>query len=191
MRRGYTLVEVMMAMGLLMILTTPLAWMTIQTAKGPGTSIGRRTVFLDFDGVLHPVDTPALDDGFRLLDSPALFRWRPQLEMLLVAHPDVCIVVSSDWAALFDDAALVHLLGPLGVRFAGIVDRIRGASRADNIRRHVAKHALVAEAWIAIDDDSSVRHAGRSFIWCPPSLGLSDQSAFARVRRWLERTAST
>jgi hypothetical protein len=34
MRRGYTLVEVMMAMGLLMILTTPLAWMTIQTANG-------------------------------------------------------------------------------------------------------------------------------------------------------------
>lgn len=34
MRRGYTLVEVLMAMALLMVLTTPLAWMTIQAADG-------------------------------------------------------------------------------------------------------------------------------------------------------------
>jgi len=33
-RRGYTLVEVLMAMAILMVLTTPLAWMTIQTADG-------------------------------------------------------------------------------------------------------------------------------------------------------------
>ncbi|WP_256095067.1 HAD domain-containing protein [Paraburkholderia nodosa] len=75
-------------------------------------------LFLDFDGVLHAYDELALDDNFRLIENPNLFMWCPVLERILAPFPEVRIVVSSDWRRLFDDAALIKLLGPLGARFA-------------------------------------------------------------------------
>ena len=66
----------------------------------------RAVVFLDFDGVLHPVGVPAIDKEFRLIENQDLFVWRPILERLLAPHPMVGIIVSSDWRRLFDDATL-------------------------------------------------------------------------------------
>jgi hypothetical protein len=79
-------------------------------------------LFLDFDGVLHPVGERAFDENFRLIANPGLFVWRPILEQILVPFPSVRIVVSSDWRRLFDDENLIRLLGPLGNRFAGVVE---------------------------------------------------------------------
>jgi hypothetical protein len=81
-------------------------------------------LFLDFDGVLHPVGERALDDDFCLIENPGLFIWRPIQEALLAQYPAVRIIISSDWRRLFDDATLIRLLGPLSNRFAGVVESV-------------------------------------------------------------------
>ncbi|MEM5341466.1 HAD domain-containing protein [Paraburkholderia azotifigens] len=131
-------------------------------------------LFLDFDGVLHPVGEPALDDDFCLIENPGLFIWRPILEALLAPYPAVRIIISSDWRRLFDDATLIRLLGPLGNRFAGVEERV-GSCRSEEILMEVRRRKLIH--WFAIDDHASVVAAQateRRFIACAPALGLSD-----------------
>jgi hypothetical protein len=131
-------------------------------------------LFLDFDGVLHPVGERALDENFRLIANPGLFVWRPILEQILMPFPSVRIVVSSDWRRLFDDENLVRLLGPLGSRFAGVVETY-GSSRAAEIRTEASRRK--ASNWLAIDDHPSVVEAGKAdgrFLACSPDTGLSD-----------------
>lgn len=144
-------------------------------------------LLLDFDGVCHPADTPALDAaGFRLLDNPRLFVWLPILERLLV-RSEAHIVVSSDWALFCDDDTLRRLLRSLAPRFRGIVGtRHPGWSRADEIRAYVRKNQL--DDWLALDDHRSVLdECSRDprFVWCPPTSGISDPSAQEKVMRWL------
>lgn len=43
-------------------------------------------LYLGFDGVLHPDGTLALDEGFHILDNPALFEWLPTLLAKLRDH---------------------------------------------------------------------------------------------------------
>ncbi|BCF89093.1 HAD domain-containing protein [Paraburkholderia largidicola] len=133
----------------------------------------RAIVFLDFDGVLHPVGVPALDEDFRLIENPALFVWRPILERLLAPYPMVGIVVSSDWRRLFDDATLIRLLGPLAARFVGVVESY-GPSRSEEILSEVKRRGLTR--WVALDDHPSVIAAQASdarFIACEPATGVS------------------
>ncbi|MEM5292241.1 HAD domain-containing protein [Paraburkholderia sabiae] len=131
-------------------------------------------LFLDFDGVLRPVGEPALDDDFGLIDNPGLFVWRPILEALLAQYPAVRIIISSDWRRLFDDATLIRLLGPLGNRFAGVVESV-GSCRSEEILTEVRRRKLIH--WLAIDDHASVvatQATERRFIACAPARGLSD-----------------
>ncbi|CAG9219307.1 hypothetical protein BCAR13_410044 [Paraburkholderia caribensis] len=133
-------------------------------------------LFLDFDGVLHPVGEPALDDNFCLIDNPRLFVWRPILDALLAQYPAVRIIISSDWRRLFDDATLIRLLGPLGNRFVGVAERV-GSCRSEEILMEVRRRKLVH--WLAIDDQASVVAAQateRRFIACAPARGLSDMA---------------
>ena len=113
----------------------------------------RAVVFLDLDGVLHPVGVPAVDEEFRLIDNPGLFVWRPILERLLAPYPMVGIIVSSDWRRLFDDATLVRLLGPLAARFVGVVE-CHGSFRSEEILAEVKRRGL--KRWVALDDHPSV-----------------------------------
>jgi hypothetical protein len=142
-------------------------------------------LFLDFDGVLHPVGERALDENFRLIANPGLFVWRPMLEQILEPFPAVRIVVSSDWRRLFDDENLVRLLGPLGNRFAGVVETY-GSSRAAEIRTEASRRKT--SNWLAIDDHPSVVAAGKSdgrFLACSPDTGLSDVGVQQVLRRKL------
>ncbi|MEI6002266.1 hypothetical protein H3V53_35630 [Paraburkholderia bengalensis] len=135
--------------------------------------IDKAVVFLDFDGVLHPVGVPAVDEDFRLIKNPDLFVWRPILERLLARYPTVGIIVSSDWRRLFDDATLIELLGPLAVRFVGVVE-CYGSSRSEEILAEVRRRGL--KEWVALDDHPSVIAAQAKddrFIACEPAMGLS------------------
>ena len=144
------------------------------------------TLFLDFDGVLHPVGTPTLDDaGFRIVESPALFRWLPELTSVLAPAPEIAIVVSSDWSLFCDDERFRLLLGELGTRYVGTVERQTGKSRAERIWDHVERHAI--KSWLAVDDDPSVRDAAESdprFVSCDPEKGLSVKWVQRRIARW-------
>ncbi|AMV44276.1 HAD domain-containing protein [Paraburkholderia caribensis] len=133
----------------------------------------RAVVFLDFDGVLHPVGVPAVDEEFRLIENPDLFVWRPILGRLLAPYPMIEIIVSSDWRRLFDDATLIRLLGPLATRFVGVVE-CYGSSRSDEILGDVKRRGL--RRWVALDDHPSVvaAQAGEPrFIACEPATGVS------------------
>jgi hypothetical protein len=130
-------------------------------------------VFLDFDGVMHPVGVPAVDEDFRLIENPDLFVWRPILGRLLAPYPMIGIIVSSDWRRLFDDATLVRLLGPLATRFVGVVE-CYGSSRSEEILAEVRRRGL--KEWVALDDHPSVVAAQATdprFIACESATGLS------------------
>jgi hypothetical protein len=127
----------------------------------------------DFDGVLHPLGEPALDENFRLVDNPRLFLWVPILCEILAPFPDVRIIVSSDWRRIVDDENLVRLLGPAGNRFIGVMETY-GGSRADEIQSEVQRRKR--KRWLAIDDHPTVQVASRRnwrFISCHPDSGLS------------------
>ncbi|WP_233887957.1 HAD domain-containing protein [Paraburkholderia flagellata] len=139
-------------------------------------SVDHPILFLDLDGVLHPLGEIALDGNGQLARYPTLFRWRPIPETLLDPFPEVRIVVSSDWRRLFDDPSLVQLLGPLGTRFDGVVQAY-GPSRMDEILTEV-KHRNVTR-WLALDDHLSVVNAAASdtrLIPCDAATGLSSSS---------------
>lgn len=135
--------------------------------------MNRAVLFLDFDGVLHPDGEAALDENFRLLPNANLFCWLKILNEILEPHPDVQIVVSSDWRRFFDDENLVRLLGPLGSRFAGVVETL-GSPRSQEILGEAARRSI--ERWVALDDHVSVHEAAKEdcrFIACDPRLGVS------------------
>jgi hypothetical protein len=136
---------------------------------------------------LHPVGTPALSEDFKLLNNPELFSFLPVLEMVLAPYDDVRVIVSSDWRRLFDDAALVRLLGNVGERFFGVVEHYN-IVRAVEIQAEADRRKLAR--WNAVDDHPSVVHAARNdwrFVPTQPSLGLSDVVAQARLRVALDR----
>ena len=142
-------------------------------------------LFLDFDGVLHPDGEAALDENFRLLPNPNLFCWKGLLHELLEPHPEVQIIVSSDWRRLFDDENLVRLLGPLGNRFVGIVETL-GGPRSQEILGEAARRSI--ERWVALDDHVSVHEAAKEdyrFIACDPRFGISNPETQKRLSKRL------
>lgn len=150
--------------------------------RSPGEDVTEsRVQFLDFDGVLHAADEPALDDAGHLLANPRLFAWRPLLDDLLAPPPDVRIVVSSDWRRLLDEN-LVRVLGPLGPRFTGVV-QAWAATLADEIQEEARRRRLTQ--WLALGNHPSVVKASARndrFIVCAPDSGLSAPSMQALLR---------
>lgn len=143
------------------------------------------TIFLDFDGVLHRLGEPAIDENFRPIVNPRLFCWAPLLQKALAPYPEIRIVIASDWRRIFHDATLVGLLGDrFESRVIGSVESF-GPSRAEEILMEAARREL--RRWLAIDDHQSVwaaREAGDTrFIACQPDLGLSE----LRVQRELRK----
>ena len=55
------------------------------------------TLFLDFDGVLHPARAVLGKNGPELRGSGALFMWADGLVTLLAERPHVQVVLSTSW----------------------------------------------------------------------------------------------
>ena len=145
----------------------------------------RPSIFLDFDGVLHHANEDLPDSVEALRANPRLFQWLPHLADALKPHPDIQIIVSSNWRRCFDDASLRLLLGGLGSRFNGVVATMEH-SRAEEIWTEVHKRQL--ERWLAIDDHDSVHAAARRdqrFVACHPEEGLSSPSVQIELRKKL------
>lgn len=140
------------------------------------------SIFLDFDGVLHHANEDLPDSVEALRANQRLFQWLPYLTDALEPHPNVQIIISSNWRRWFDDASLRALLGGLGSRFDGVVATM-GHSRAEEIWMEIHKRRL--ESWLAIDDHESVHAAARRdrrFIACHPELGLSSPAIQLELR---------
>lgn len=132
------------------------------------TPANRLTLFLDFDGVLHPdavyrrrghgifLHKPSLPPEFH---DATLFGYAGHLVDVLDDFPSVRIVLSSSWvASLRFTAALSHLPPALQVRVVGATYHSRHTpdwdlqSRYQQIMVHVVRHHL-GQAWVAIDND--------------------------------------
>ena len=148
-----------------------------------------RVLFLDFGGVLHP---SGLDDDARTGSAGAgaglarldVFCWFDILAGLLASHPDVFVVVHSNWRHVSSAEEIGDLLGDLGKRYLGCVPP---GPRHEAIRAWLARHPGV-ESYRILDD------AARAFgdpppaelILCDPRTGVSEPSVQAQLRAWLQ-----
>lgn len=111
------------------------------------------TLFLDFDGVLHPeYCTPSLH-----------FSRLPMLEALLRQHPHVQIVISSTWRLQFEFSHLLDRFSPdISERIVGMTpvfsaistvpDRLLGYSRHAECWAWQREHRAASDDWVALDD---------------------------------------
>ncbi|MCY0857539.1 HAD domain-containing protein [Cupriavidus sp. D39] len=144
-------------------------------------------LFLDFDGVLHPVS--ALD-GFamRMAQDAAisygrLFRWTWVLEESLEGA-DVNIVVHSSWRRFLGTAQLLQYLGPLANRYCGIANL--EMSRWQGIRHAASQLELADDEWVVLDDHASQfpDPPPRQLVLCNPESGIWEPRVRERVRAW-------
>lgn len=157
-------------------------------------SLNRPTVFLDFDGVLHP-DEVYLVRGHPVLriDGISLFEWSEILVESLEPYPKVQIVLSTSWVRLlgFEEAS-ERLPEPLRKRVAGatwhatVPRRWTQMTRFEQILLGVERHRPAR--WLAIDDDGigwSDEHR-ENLVLTDSLLGLGCASAQAELREKLQ-----
>lgn len=137
-----------------------------------------RLLFLDFDGVLHPL-APS-----RALHPHGWFCWLPILEELLRPWPDVDVVVHSSWRTHFSDPELRQLLEGLSNRLIGSVPPTPKAVAIESVLK---ANMGYYNSYIVLDDDVRLaRNTTLQVILCDPVLGLSSKKTQAALSQWLE-----
>lgn len=136
-----------------------------------------RVLFVDFDGVLHPLEQA---EASRLTH----FCWLPVLASALRLHVDVRIIVHSTWRYMYDDDELRMLLGPLGSRFVGATSR---GPRFESIRGWLYANRA-CESYRVLDDDASEFPVPlpAELILCDCSSGVSAENVLSQLRSWLD-----
>lgn len=137
-----------------------------------------RLLFLDFDGVLHPLE--AESTGFER------FCWLPILTELLGRHADVRIVVHSTWRYAYTDAELRDLLGPLGPMFVGSAPR---APREQAVEMVLQSNKQIQHHLVLDDDLREFSGTALNLLLLDPQHGLSDEKAQAALFAWLSSTS--
>lgn len=145
-----------------------------------------KILFIDFDGVLHPVSATRWFD-LQLpieesIERGKLFRWTWLLADILQPYPEVAIVVHSTWRLLKSDTELKCFLGPLGARYAGSTPR---AQRYESIEWVLQQNSL--SDYRILDDHPEEFPLGiAELIICDSELGVYDRSVRAQLLAWLE-----
>lgn len=147
-----------------------------------------QTIFIDFDGVLHPVSALS---GFNMRMSREaaikfgrLFRWAWLLEDLLDGH-DVQLVVHSSWRQLIPESEVQALMGPLGHRFTGITNPT--VARWASIQSAVADRNLQPGSWLVLDDHASEFPSPlpSEVLLCDSETGVWAHSIRLAITNWL------
>lgn len=134
-----------------------------------------RLLFLDFDGVVHPLDPESL--GLQH------FCWLPVLARLLEIHDDVRIVVHSTWRYTHTGDELRALLGPLGPRFVGSAPR---GPQAQAIEMVLKGDMEAVVSHLVLDDDGKEFSGSTvNLLLVEPHLGVSDVRVQAALSSWL------
>ncbi|WP_145979430.1 HAD domain-containing protein [Ramlibacter tataouinensis] len=136
----------------------------------------QRILFLDIDGVLHPV-------GCR---SARLFERLPLLERLLREHLQLQVVISSSWRETRTLERLRQPFSPeLRIRIVGATPILKWHGGSGHRQREcvawLQQHAP-GESWIAVDDEPTLYVPGRAVI-CDPLVGL-DQLQVEQLTEW-------
>lgn len=137
-----------------------------------------RLLFVDFDGVLHPVENPNAHGGH--------FCWLPFLVKMLEQFDDVRIVVHSSWRYEYTDQELRELLGPLGRRVIGGAPRMRREQAIESVLQ--SNKALLTSHLVLDDDAREFSSSHLNLVLCEPHRGLSDPRVQLAVESWLWRT---
>ncbi len=139
-----------------------------------------KTLFLDFDGVVHPtVATPEQLFGLADLLVEAVERWKPH------------IVISSSWRFHFDQAEILSRLPPaISAQVQGMTGEayVGKHARWHEIRAYCLRHRIAD--WRALDD--SVFEFPRDcegLIRCDGAKGLTEREV-DQLTRWLAASAT-
>lgn len=148
----------------------------------------KKTLFLDFDGVLHPYDAAAERD----LDEANLFCWAKIIEAILDDIDNagrIKIVLSTTWAQRSHwTLARNYLPESLKNRVVGGTHPAPVA-RGVQIELHAMDYRIPETDWIAIDDDDynwPTQHLDK-LVKCNPHLGISYPKTQQELREKLER----
>ena len=136
----------------------------------------RIVLSLDFDGVLHPLETAYAVNDSRLprdeLVRAGLFCHCQALEDLLQTHGLVDIVVHSSWRLACAEDRIRELLGPLAHRMRGVTSvdiADREASILDVLRRWQVPVGRV----VVLDDQAFYfRTLSKNLVRCPEDDGF-------------------
>lgn len=145
------------------------------------------TIFLDFDGVLHPNEAYRGANKRVTLraDGHILFEHADRLCELLAPYPTIRVVLSTSWVAVLRsfDGARNYLPPALQAKLVGAtwhssVDRFiwNELTRFEQIQRYVIRHRLTN--WLAIDDDDTAWPANQRhrLVHTDEWAGLGDPS---------------
>jgi hypothetical protein len=148
-----------------------------------------RIIFLELDGVLHPLSAISgvapLAPLKRTVQRAWLCRWAWILDELLDNHRDVGIVVHSNWRLLAPDDELQTFLGPLARRFVGSTPRLQ---RWDSISLVVEQNRL--RDFRILDSIPRAYPLGLAeLITCDPEAGLKDYKVRKQLQVWLRHGA--
>lgn len=158
-------------------------------------SFATKTLFLDFDGVLHDkyaAEWPGHDNFAQIMADPFCFCFVNDLVSVLSGYEsEVDIVVHSGWRLneQFSHDQLRAFIRELGPRFRGttptMMDPDRFATqRYDSILQYVGEHA-VKDYRILDDDVHAFPRCLRELIACDPQWGVSDSAVQAKLLDWL------
>lgn len=158
-------------------------------------SLNKPTVFLDFDGVLHPDEVYLVRNQPVLrMDGFSLFEWSGILAESLDPYPAVQLVLSTSWVRLLGfEEAREHLPEPLRQRVTGatwhatVPRRWTQMTRYEQVLHYIERHRTTR--WLAIDDDGAgwaEKHLP-NLVLTDSLLGLGVALAQADLRDKLQR----
>jgi hypothetical protein len=135
-------------------------------------------LFIDIDGVMHPVGTHPADRMSR----------RPRFEQWAARHPDIRFVIASSWRRLYPlDVLKGFFSAEIGARVAGVTPRLYGDPanrRYHEISAWLEKNNSTGETWLALDDSPADFPDGcPQLVRCVPDRGFDDAVAEELDRR--------
>lgn len=143
----------------------------------------KTALFLDIDGVLHPMSAIQIEEVGRdmIVTGQDQLRWAPIL-WELIEEVDVQIVVHSSWRHIYRLDEIVRRF-PMPIRDR-IFDVTAGAGRYESIVEYVERYRI--DRFAVLDDLPSAFPTGwRHLIACDPESGISDSAVHERVRHFL------
>ena len=135
-------------------------------------------LFLDIDGVLHPVGT----------HPTGWLSCKDTFEQWVRKYPGVQLVISSSWRRLYPLKVIQsHFSEDVGVRIIGVTPRITDARpqrRHREILAWLAKNRPPNAGWLALDDSENEYPAQcPQLVPCVSTIGFDDDVAAELDRR--------
>ncbi|KAF5842765.1 hypothetical protein DUNSADRAFT_5137 [Dunaliella salina] len=132
--------------------------------------MGKKLLFCDVDGVLHPLPTLAQMANATLFSPPCM----AQLKRV-IRETGAHIILSSSWRCFEGTRNQLALaLGKHGLLFADCTPRLVDG-RAEEILRYLQQHGGEVDRWAVVDDEAVVQ-----------GEGLMMQDMRRRIALWLE-----